>query len=207
MHLEQTHLASLWPRGVAKHGTVLSLSRLRVRVSRMTRVFVCLSTFEPSKVHHWRIPPRHESVSAGEKLRCWKARRQFTCGLSTTCSQQIFYHRHRAANRPGRTASTAWCPWGCMGFLQSSVGENSLYERSTGILILARVSSRLRSGIIMNMHMRNGIQHKGFVEAASHVPWPYPRHRFWQVIVPARSHGLGSRQRDRPPPHLEIFRS
>jgi hypothetical protein len=103
VNLEQTHLTSPWPQRIPKHGTVLSLSRRRVRVESYGKVLpMLLHVRAENKVHRSRIPSRHKSVSAGEMLRCWKARRHSTSGLSTTCSQQIFYHRHKAVNRPDR---------------------------------------------------------------------------------------------------------
>jgi len=106
--------------------------------------------------------------------------------------------------RPGWTASTArglWCQ------ANSSVGENSLHRKSTGMLSLAWASSRLGSGILMFMHMHNGFQHKGFVEAQPATPLALPTTPFLEGHVPAtEATVLGSRQRDQPTPHLEITR-
>jgi hypothetical protein len=59
----------------------------------------------------------------------------------------------------------------------------------------------------MFMHMHNGFQHKGFVEAQPATPLALPTTPFLEGHVPATEATVpGSRQRDQPTPHLEITR-
>ena len=133
--------------------------------------------------------------------RCWSVERLDAILLAKSRQHAVSKCPITATESRPRPGATACGPLGPSRQADSSVGENGLHRKSTGMLILAGVSSRLCSGILM-------IMQQGLCRGTASHALPRPRgHCFWQIMFQPpkpRSQVAGSRQRNRPPPHLEI---